>query len=156
MELALATCAHSRGQRRHALLNCKAYKSLFGLLHCTDEGILNTDPISLKDAYSGFKWTFEMKKKAKHWTEYHKVLPTITCILHILCKYCKATMSHPNHNGDKSTSNMHRHLEKYGPYTQYQYQYAESALDGLHACAGWNRLDNSGPMTSERLREMLL
>ena len=51
---------------------------------------------------------------------------------------------------------MHWHLEKCGPYTRYWCQYAESALDGLYACAGWNCLDDPGPMTSERLREMLL
>ena len=65
-------------------------------------------------------------------------------------------MSHPNGNGDKSTSNMHRHLEKCGPYTRYMHRYAENALDGLYACARWNRLGEPGPMTSERLREMLL
>jgi len=51
---------------------------------------------------------------------------------------------------------MHRHLEKCGPYTRYRYQYAESTVDGLHACAEWNCLDDLGLMTSERLREMLL
>jgi len=65
-------------------------------------------------------------------------------------------MSHPNRNGDKSTSTMRRHLEKCGPYTRYLRQYAESALDGLHACAGWKRPGDPGPMTSERLRDMLL
>ena len=65
-------------------------------------------------------------------------------------------MSHPNRNGDKSTSTMRRHLEKCGPYTRYLRQYAESALDGLHACAGWKRQVDHGPITCERLREMLL
>jgi len=51
---------------------------------------------------------------------------------------------------------MHRHLEKCSPYTWYLRQYAESALDGLHTCAGWNHPSDPGPMTSERLREMLL
>jgi len=51
---------------------------------------------------------------------------------------------------------MHRHLEKCGPYTRYLGQYAENALDGLHACAGWKRPGDPGPMTSERLRDMLL
>ena len=65
-------------------------------------------------------------------------------------------MSHPNRNGDKSTSNMRRHLEKCGPYTRYVRQHAEHTLDGLHACAGWNRLSDHSPMTSEPLHEMLL
>jgi len=65
-------------------------------------------------------------------------------------------MSHPNHNGGKSTSNMRRHLEKCSPYTRYVRQHAEHTLDRLHACAGWNRPGDYSPMTSERLREMLL
>ena len=97
-----------------------------------------------------------MKKKAKHWSKYHEVLHTTAFTPHILCKHCKATMSHPNRNGDKSTSNMRRHLEKCGPYNRYLCQYAESASDGLHACTGWKRPGDHGPMTSERLREMLL
>ena len=51
---------------------------------------------------------------------------------------------------------MRCHLEKCGPYTQYMRQHAEHTLDGLHACVGWNRLDDHSPITSERLWEMLL
>jgi len=51
---------------------------------------------------------------------------------------------------------MHRHVEKCGPYNQYLHQYAENALDSLYAYAEYNYPSDSGPMISERLREMLL
>ena len=140
----------------YALLDHGAYQSLFRLLHCAHEGTWNTDPISLKDAYSGFKWALKTKKTAKHWSEYYKLLHTTAFTPHILCKHSKATMSHPNRNGDKSTSNMLCHLEKCGTYTRYLRQYAESALDGQHVCAGWNRPSDPSPMTSEGLWEILL
>jgi len=118
------------------LLDRGVYKGLFQFLHCADKDILNTDPISLKDAYLEFKWAFEIRKKAKHWTEYYEVLHTTAFTLHILCKHCKTTISHRNRNRDKSSSNIRSYLEKYGSYTWYVRQYTKHTLNGLHIYAG--------------------
>ncbi len=100
------------------------------------------------------------EKKAEHWNEYHEVLHVTAFTPHVLCKHCKAVMSHPNRNGDKSTSTMRRHLDKCGTYARYRRQLAGESgpdtSDSLYACHGWTNTHARPVMTADRLAEKLL
>jgi hypothetical protein len=109
---------------------------------------------------AAFKWAFETKKTAEHWNEYYEVLHTTEFTPHVLCKHCKEVKSHPNRNGDKSTSSIRRHLLKCMPFARHVRRQAgelpSNSTDVLADFLGWENPCLRPVMTSAILKEKLL